>query len=391
MNRGHSVIVSNASIVLHDQVVLGSVSFRDGIIESIAEQVIDLDGVSKQGSQEIDGTGSYLIPGLVEIHTDALEWHLRPRPQSIWPAPAAVVGHDAVLAACGITTVLDSLCIGDLGSDGFRADILSSALSALDEARRRSALRIDHHLHLRCEVADPRTHELFEQEVQRDSVRMVSLMDHTPGIRQYRDVDAYRRSMNARLVPEQGHGAVEAKIALLQERSARYSMANWRAIADIATSLGIALASHDDATVEDIDLAIASGVSISEFPTSLESATAAKANGLVTAAGAPNVVRGGSHSGNVRAADLASAGLLDILTSDYAPYSLLHAPFMLWSQGILTLPAAIALVTSAPAAAVGLHDRGVIQVGKRADLTMVQLSGDVPTVRAVWSAGQRVS
>ncbi len=389
-------VVFNAQVVLRDRVMVGSVRIRNGIISDIVEGAqLDPREVREFGPDAIDAHGLYLLPGLVEIHTDALEWHLRPRPQSIWPAAAAVIGHDAVLASSGITTVLDSLCIGDLGSDGFRSDVLQSALEAIENSKRQGALRIDHFLHLRCEVADPRTPDLFDVEVLRDNVRLVSLMDHTPGVRQYRDLDAYRGSLNPKIAADGSGGeAIEsanARIAMLQARREEHSLPNWQRIAGIANHRGLALASHDDATVEDIALAVESGVTISEFPTTITAAEAAKQYGLVTAAGAPNVVRGGSHSGNVRAADLAGHGLLDILISDYVPYSLLHAPFILVSQGIVSLPAAVAMVSSAPARAVGLDDRGEISVGKRADLVMVRLAGDVPSVQAVWSAGRRVS
>jgi alpha-D-ribose 1-methylphosphonate 5-triphosphate diphosphatase len=392
----NEAVIYNAQLVLADRVTSGIVMFDEGGIVDITEDVDDLDSslFTGSGSQAFDAEGAYLLPGLIEIHTDALEWHLRPRPQSMWPAAAAVVGHDAVLAASGITTVLDSLCIGDLGGDGFRADVLQSALEAIEFAQRSGAFRIDHFLHLRCEVADPRTPALFDKEVTRSIVRLVSLMDHTPGVRQYRDMDIYRGAMMAN---DAGSGSAAAsermnsRIAMLQARRAEFSLPNWKYIAAVACEMGIALASHDDATVEDIALAVASGVSISEFPTTMEAAAAAHQAGLLTAAGAPNVVRGGSHSGNVKASDLARSGLLDMLTSDYVPYSLLHAPFLLAEQGVVALHEAIDMVTGAPAAAVGLTDRGSLEPGKRADIVMVRLAGGVPSVQGVWSAGRRVS
>jgi alpha-D-ribose 1-methylphosphonate 5-triphosphate diphosphatase len=394
-----SVTIHNARIVFPDRIAVGSVIVRDGIITEIDEGA--LHAQTADSSESVNANGDYLIPGLVEIHTDALEWHLRPRPQSLWPAVAAVVAHDAVLATSAITTVLDSLCLGDLGSDGFRTDVLADALAAIDETKRMNALRIDHYIHLRCEVADPRTPTIFDQEISRDSVKLVSLMDHTPGIRQYRNVDAYRQSLttspNTRIgltSPDGSLSSVESantQIALLQARRAEHSMPNWRYIATCAAAHGVALASHDDASAEDIDLAVNSGVVIAEFPTTMDAAAAARSRGLVTVAGAPNVVRGGSHSGNVSATDLAASGLLDILSSDYVPYSLLHAPFLLFQRGFTSLPKAISMVTAAPAAAVGLTDRGKIEIGSRADLALVRLNVAVPTVVSVWSKGQRIA
>ncbi len=379
-----SVLFENALLVMENEVAHGSVRVLDGVI-------VDIDHHTNRrpvSAGAIDCEGDYLLPGLVEIHTDALEWHLRPRPQSLWPADAAVAGHDAVLASSGITTVLDSLCVGDLGGDGFRADTLVSALDSITRAQQSGHLRIDHKLHYRCEVADHRTPGLFEDLMENPLLTLVSLMDHTPGGRQYTDLTNYRKSGTARGETE---SVMEARIARLQERQAQYAVPNWNRIAKHAKERNLPLASHDDATLEDIERAIASGVTISEFPTSEIAASAAKAAGMMTAAGAPNIVRGGSHSGNVSAAALAEAGLLDIITSDYVPYSLLHAPFALANRGKVCLARAISLVTSRPADSVGLTDRGRLAEGKRADIVRARVEGDVPRVRGVFSAGHRVA
>lgn len=380
----NDVLFQNAQLVLEDEVAHGSLRVSDGKIVEI-----DLHTEHRHASAgSIDCEGDFLIPGLIEIHTDALEWHLRPRPQSLWPADAAVAGHDAVLASSGITTVLDSLCVGDLGGDGFRADILISALEAITCAQNHGYFRIDHKLHYRCEVADPRTPGLFEDLLENPLLTLVSLMDHTPGARQYTDLTTYRKSGSSRGETE---AVMEARIARLQERQAQYATPNWTRIAKHAKERNLPLASHDDATIEDVQWAIASGVTISEFPTTELAAKAAKAAGMATAAGAPNIVRGGSHSGNVSAAALAESDLLDIITSDYVPYSLLHAPFALANRGKVSLAAAISLVTSRPADCIGLTDRGRLAEGKRADLVRVRLDGGVPRVRGVLSNGQRVA
>ncbi len=380
-----ATLFRNGHIVREHDVVFGSLTI-------VSDEIVDVDGDTQPDLpnrvilEDLDG--DYLLPGLIEVHTDALEWHLRPRVESLWPASAAVVGHDAVLAASGITTVLDSLCIGDLGGDGFRADTLMSALAAITETQHRGNFRVDHLLHYRCEVADPRTSNLFEELLENPLLRLVSLMDHTPGGRQYTDLEKYRCS-------QYKHGRsdreVDDHVQRLQERQAEHSMANWHRIAKIARDRNLPLASHDDATLDDVELAIESGVTISEFPTTELAARAAKSAGMSTAAGAPNVVRGGSHSGNVAAAELARLGLLDIITSDYAPYSLLHAPFVLAAKGVLPLARAVALVTAEPADAISLSDRGRLSAGKRADLVRVRVVDGVPLVRGVYAAGARVA
>jgi alpha-D-ribose 1-methylphosphonate 5-triphosphate diphosphatase len=379
----NTFVLTNVDMVLCDSVVHGSLHVVDGCIAEITDTV-------STAPSAIDGDNDIVVAGLIEIHTDALEWHLRPRPESVWPADAAVAGHDAMLAASGITTVLDSLCIGDLGGDGFRSDILRDALAAITSAQTNGRTRIDHKLHYRCEVADHRTPELFEDLVSNPLLALVSLMDHTPGGRQYRDLDRYRTSNRPYRTTPSGVEDIDTYIQRLQERQAEFSAPNWERVSKLAAELGLPLASHDDATEEDIALAVRSGVTISEFPTTELAAAEAKRNGMFTAAGAPNIVRGGSHSGNVAAADLAALGLLDIVTSDYVPYSLLHAPFVLAARGVLPLPAAVALVSSGPAAAVGLTDRGRLDVGMRADLVRVRLHDGVPIVQSVYCAGRRV-
>lgn len=380
----NTFVITNVDLVVDNDIISGSLNVVDGLIAEVSEGRSSVAGA-------IDGDGDYVIPGLIEIHTDALEWHLRPRPKSVWPAAAAVAGHDAMLAASGITTVLDSLCIGDLGGDGFRSDILRAALEAITSAQMNASTRIDHKLHYRCEVADHRTAGLFEDLIDNPLVRLVSLMDHTPGGRQYSDLEHYRSSTGSYRTNADGVAIdIDAHIERLQARQAEYSMPNWERIAKITRERSLPLASHDDATLDDIDLAVRSGVTISEFPTTELAARGAHQHGMLTAAGAPNIVRGGSHSGNIAASHLAGAGLLDIITSDYVPYSLLHAPFVLATNGVMPLANAIGLVTNGPATAIGLTDRGRIAPGLRADLVRVALRDGVPVVSSVFCAGRRV-
>lgn len=188
----NGLVLSDVRLVLETEIIRGSIQVVDGLIADLAHGPSHVPGA-------MDGEGDLLLPGLIEIHTNTLEWHLRPRPQSLWPARPAVVAHDAVLAASGITTVLDSLCVGDLGGDGFRADTLAAAVAAITDAQLSGRLRIDHLLHLRCEVADPRTPGLFDDHAENPLLRLVSLMDHTPGGRQYTDLDGYRRSDERRV------------------------------------------------------------------------------------------------------------------------------------------------------------------------------------------------
>jgi alpha-D-ribose 1-methylphosphonate 5-triphosphate diphosphatase len=377
-------VIGNARIALADRVIdRGWIALADGRIAEVGE------GSAPAGS--VDADGDLIMPGLVELHTDHLEAHYVPRPKVFWNPIAAVVSYDGQLATCGITTVLDSLRVwredGAEDVDG-RAGILAAAISA---ARESNILRADHFLHLRCEVPMPDVVEEAKELIDRPDVRLMSLMDHTPGQRQFRDEvklrDYYRGKSG---------GMTDAQLDVLFKRRFDYQQAyaaqNMRAIVALAHQHEVPLASHDDTTEENVADAIRDRVSVAEFPTTMEAARGLHEAGIDILMGAPNVVRGGSHSGNIAAVDLAREGLLDILSSDYVPSSLLMGALQLPKQvPAIDLAAAVRTVTKTPAEAVGLNDRGEVAVGKRADLIRVHIARDIPVVRSVWREGNRVA
>ena len=371
----------NASIVLADEVVDGNVAVDDGLITGLAS------GASQAGE---DFEGDYLIPGLVELHTDHLENHYRPRPGVFWDAMASLHAHDVQIAGSGITTVFDAVRIGsDLDMPQMR-EHAGMLIDAIRAARQQGWLRAEHLVHLRCELPSTDVIEHFESFVEHPETRLISLMDHTPGQRQFTSLETYKLFYKKQLGVTQEE--VERYLAAALAQHERYSAPNRRHLVQRARSRQLAMASHDDATLAHVEEAVADGVVIAEFPTTLEAASAAHDAGLAILMGAPNVVRGKSHSGNISATDLVRAGLLDILSSDYVPFAPLQAAFAL-PQRVdgFELPAALATVTRNPARAAGLHDRGEIAVGKRADLVRVKLVGGLPVVRSVWRQGMRVS
>jgi alpha-D-ribose 1-methylphosphonate 5-triphosphate diphosphatase len=371
----------NASIVLADRVIEGALAVEDGVIAAVGPSA---------AAEGIDCGGDYLIPGLVELHTDQLEAHYRPRLGVFWDPVAALQAHDAQLAASGITTVFDALRIGsdmEMPGMGDHVDVL---LGAIVSATADGRLRADHKVHLRCEVPAHDVVEHFERFCDLPLVKLASVMDHTPGQRQYQTVAKYTEYYQTRM--RFSDAEMAAFIADRHAEQARYADAHRKAIVRRGRAAGIAFASHDDATLEQVAEAVADGVSIAEFPTTLAAARASHEAGLQVLMGAPNVVRGQSHSGNISAVELAEAGVLDVLSSDYIPLALLQAAFVLPQRAAtISLPAAIAMVTRHPAAAAGLDDRGEIAVGRRADLVRVALVGGTPVVRSVWRAGERVS
>jgi alpha-D-ribose 1-methylphosphonate 5-triphosphate diphosphatase len=384
MPANNEAVLANARLVLPDRVVeAGWIAMVDGIIADLGS------GRAPAGAEDV--AGDFIIPGLIELHTDHLEAHYMPRPKVYWDPVAAVVSYDGQLAACGITTVLDSLRVWrEEGADevGGESAVLAAAIAS---ARDAGMLRISHFLHLRCEVPMPDVVAEATALIGRPEVRLVSLMDHTPGHRQFRDEEKLRIYYRSKV-----GGMTDAELDVLftqrREFAARHAARNYHDLVALARAHGARLASHDDTTLDHVQQSIADQVAIAEFPTTLEAAQASHAAGIAVLMGAPNLVRGSSHSGNVGTGELARAGLLDVMSSDYMPSSLLMAAFRLpQAASAIDLPHAIATVTSAPAAAVGLDDRGTIATGKRADLVRVRVTQNIPVVGAVWRAGQRVA
>ncbi len=384
MQTDKPLVLSNANLVLADRVIeAGWIAVADGTIADF--------GADRPPAGAEDVAGDFIIPGLIELHTDHLEAHYMPRPKVYWDPVGAVVSYDAQLAACGITTVLDSLRVWrEEGVDeiGGEAAILATAIST---ARDADMLRVAHFLHLRCEVPMPDVVAEAAALIGRPEVRLVSLMDHTPGQRQFRDPEKLRTYYRSKT-----GGLTDAELDVLFDQrralAARHAASNYRDLVALARTQDRRLASHDDTTLEHVAQSVADRVAIAEFPTTLEAAQALHAAGIAVLMGAPNLVRGSSHSGNVGTAELARAGLLDVMSSDYMPASLLMAAFHLpKAVPAIALPAAVRTVTKTPAAAVGLDDRGEIAIGKRADLLRVRVSREIPVVRAVWCSGTRVA
>ena len=380
-------IFTNAQLVLADEVVRGSVHVDAGHIRS-------LDAGSSSLPGAIDLEGDYLWPGMVEVHTDNFERHLMPRPAVRWDDASALLAHDAEIAASGITTVLDALGVGEADPDSVRGSEWDSVLAHIGEFSQRDLLRAQHFLHVRCELPAPNTLSLFAPFKDNPLVRMVSLMDHTPGQRQWENIGHAWIYFSGKKGWSQAK--FDARVAQAKEDQTRYAQPHRAYFAAYCKAHGITLASHDDTTVAHVEQARAEGASVSEFPTTVAAAQAARAHGMVTVMGGPNVVRGGSHSGNVSAIELARQGLMDVLSSDYVPGSLLSAALRLTEVAGLNLPQAVALVTRNPARCVGLPDRGEIAPGLRADLIRVRIlrladGRKQGVVRAVWRGGVRVA
>ncbi|MEM6304785.1 MAG: alpha-D-ribose 1-methylphosphonate 5-triphosphate diphosphatase [Pseudomonadota bacterium] len=376
------VVLANARLVMPAAVMRGAITVEDGNITRITEG----DHVP---TGAIDCTGDLVMPGLVELHTDNLERHIEPRPQVNWPHLPALIAHDAELASVGITTVFDAMRVGSLQGNKKRYAQYARALAdELLAARAEGFFKISHYLHLRAEICSETLLEELAAFHAKDRIGILSLMDHTPGQRQFSDLDKMRAYVTKRRGMDDAE--FDAHIADLAQVKDRFGAAHERGAVAAAARLGAVLASHDDTTPAHVKASAQNGVRFAEFPTTVAAAEACREAGVAIMMGAPNLIRGGSHSGNVAAEDLATAGLLDVMSSDYVPSALLLAAFRLadlWDD----LPRAVATVTRNPARAAQLADRGTLETGARGDVLRVALRAGQPILRGVWAQGVKVA
>ena len=375
------LVLTNATVVLPGGPTYATVVVQEGRIVEVQPGRVSL-------PQAVDLDGDYLVAGIVDLHTDNLERQVQPRQNARWPSRAALLMHDAQCVAAGVTTVFDALCAGNAGFDDDRPRTCIEGVADLDALAPTGLLKADHFLHLRCELPTDNMLEQIDRFAGHCLLRLASLMDHTPGFGQFGDLDRYR-AMRRR----DGEAAdyIERRIAELTAQRSAFRLTNRRGLLERFAGTAVTLASHDDSDDGDVAENAADGITVSEFPVTEDAAQAARHAGMGIIAGAPNLVRGGSHSGNVSVAALLQTGLVDVLASDYVPASMMHAAFIAAGLRGIGLGAAMDLVSGAPARMVGLADRGSIAVGLRADLVRVRLLDDLPVVREVWVEGARAA
>jgi len=377
-------VLKNARIVTPDAIIDGSLGLDNG-------QITDISG-STQIESAIDCEGDWVVPGLVDLHTDNLEKHYQPRPNVTWDPVGAAMAHDAQMAAAGITTVFDSLAVSGEKNGFDRGEHLVSMLDGVKTAQDHAMLRVDHKLHLRCEISRAKLPETLSRLEDHDLLGLISIMDHTPGQRQYRHMAAEQMVELAR-----AHGMTDKDIAKMKadfdNRDLSMLDDNRDYVVELVKRKALPLATHDDETEDHVQEGLENGATLSEFPVTIKAAELAKQARMAIIMGAPNLIRGGSHSGNIAASDLAQRDMLDVLASDYLPSALLRAAFMLTEEPVgWSLPKAINTVTLNPARAARLNDRGSIETGKRADLVRVRQNQETgwTQILSVWREGRRV-
>lgn len=372
-----TLYLTGARVVLGDETLENAaVLVRDGIIAAVCPEVAPV------GAQEVKLAGRILMPGLIDLHCDALEKEIEPRPRVHFPLPFACSQADRRNAAAGITTIYHALSFAN-HELGVRNNAFAGEIARAMGQWNQHAL-VDNRVHVRYEVTDETAPGILAELLEGGHAQMISFMDHSPGQGQFKDVQAFRAYLSRSYNTSEDE---LDRIILAKHESAKGAMVRMQALAEIAALHGIAIASHDDDTPQKVDLVSGLGAVISEFPINLETAKAARAKGLATLFGAPNVLRGGSQSGSMRALDAVLADVADCLCGDYSPAALLPAALKLPELAGIELHHAIALVTRNPARAAGLHDRGEIKAGKRADLIAVSMHGGLPRVERLWVNG----
>lgn len=377
-------LIKNGNIILPDRVDYGgSVLIGDGRILKI--NTAD----ESEADEVIDASGRFVMPGMIDIHSDMIESYIQPRSTALMDFSMGFMEAERVLTMCGITTMFHSISMYKEGAwdvKEIRRPSCVKKLVKLVSDYQKGMRLIRHRYHLRYEIDNIECYDEVKQMLEEKTVNLLSFMDHSPGQGQYRDLEIYRKHL------EEGINEVSdaefEEIVRREKEKESLSFHQLKEMADLARSNGVSVASHDDDSVEKLQVNREFGVKISEFPVTLDIAREAVKQGFLTVLGAPNVLLGGSHSGNLSAVDAIRAGAASILVSDYYPQALLQAVFRLYRDGELPLWEATALVTKNPAEAVGMDGEiGTIEEGKKADLLIVSDEHAFPAVEKVFVDG----
>jgi alpha-D-ribose 1-methylphosphonate 5-triphosphate diphosphatase len=381
----NDLVLFNARVVTPTEVLEeGRVAVRDGRIAEVRRA-----GAGPGGGRACrDAEGGWLMPGLVDLHNDALEREIEPRPRAVFPLPLALFAFESRLVSLGITTIFHSLSFMEGRAGMARREKLEAMVREL--ARLENAGVIRHRLHARYEIVEPAFAELLTRLLEQGQVHLVSFMDHTPGQGQFRRLENYVNWVRGEY--HLGENDIEQLIRRIgEQRQAPETAEALTRVMEAASRAGVPMASHDDDTEDKVAALAELGVGLSEFPVELTAAQAAFRRGLRVAVGAPNLLLGGSNTGNMRARDAIEAGAADILCSDYHAPAMLPALFALAREGVLALPQAVRLATLNPAQALRLGEElGSLEEGKLADLLLVVEQEGFPVVRAAWVGGRLV-
>lgn len=375
------IIITNGKIVTEDEIIVKhSLVIENDIIEAIVPNA-EIDRYRKNSAEVIDAGGGYVTAGFIDIHSDYIEGIVSPRPMSMMDISIGIRESERILSSHGITTMFHSLSIYRQDMFGHKLvrspENVDKLIRAIKETHNEKHL-IRHRLHARFELDSVEQFPMIENHIEEDRVQLLSFMDHTPGQGQYRDIETYTKTMKGyQNLTDNEIGTIIAE----KKEYSHISIDDMKGLAGLASKKGIAVASHDDDTCDKINFNKTINTTISEFPITLEVAKHAYESGMFTLAGAPNIMMGGSHSGNLNAKYAIDEGSISILCSDYYPASMLHSIFNLVQDFNYSLVDAIKLITLNPARAVNMDDEiGSIEAGKKADVNVIQMDDDYPMI-----------
>lgn len=383
-------LITNGLIITEDSILNGyDLLVKDDIINRIMPQgkIVINDDI-----QVIDAAGGYVCPGFIDIHSDYIEHMAAPRPTCLMDFHMSIRETEKELVSHGVTTMFHSLSLFKAREYKYKPirdpENVEKFIDLIDQTQTGRHL-IRHRFHARFEIDNIQEVERLAVYIAENKVHLVSFMDHTPGQGQYRDLQVYRDMVKS--YQETSDEEIDSMI-LRQQTKQKVTIDGMKEMADLARKNGIAIASHDDDSIEKLELVQSLGATISEFPITIEVAQKAKEKGMFTMAGAPNILLGGSHSGNLSAPDAIMANCIDILCSDYYPPALLHAVFAMHKIYGMELVDMFRLVTLNPAKAVRMDQEiGSIKEGKKADILIIEMiERDFPVVTTVIVNGKLV-
>ena len=392
MHSPQEFVIYNANIVVPTRVIeRGALLVRDGEIADVADSRAELE---RGAAVEVDVRDAYLVPGVVDLHNDSLETEINPRPGANLPVEFALANFERRLAAAGVTTEFHAISFMELERSDRTIDRAAARTALILELRDRSRRIVDHHVLHRLDVWHPHAMDAIFDSVHQYPAGYLSLNDHTPGQGQYRDVPRYVEFMKKWRAQRGGEQEVGDEVeARMTARSADRETipAVYSRVKEELARRPFVVATHDDDSPEKVDRQWEIGATVAEFPITVDAARRARERGMTIVVGAPNIVRGGSTSGNQDARELFSLGLADVICADYHAPSLLLAAFNLVSQGIVELPQAINSISLNAARAVGLTHVGALVRGQRADIAVVRVGDDqLPHVETLFRGGEQV-